>query len=54
MSARALAAAAAGAVALATGASWLVVTSNHEDNVAATLAFALTAGLSFVGSVRCV
>lgn len=50
MSPRILAAAAGGAVALAAGATWLVVTSNHEDNPAATLAFALTAGLSFVGS----
>ena len=50
MSARVLAGAAAGAVLLAAGATWLVLASEHEDNPAATLAFALTAGLSFVAS----
>ena len=50
MSVRRLAVAAGAAVALASGATWLVLTSEHEDNPAATLAFALTAGLSFVGS----
>src|SRR5918995_7251273 len=38
------------AVLLAAGAIWLVLTSDHEDNPAATLALALTAGLSFVAS----
>ena len=50
MSVRILASAAAGAVALAAVATWLVLASNHEDNPEATLAFALTAGLSFVSS----
>ena len=50
MSARVLAGAAAGAVLLAAGATWLVLASEHEDNPAATLAFTLTAGLSFVAS----
>ncbi len=49
MSSRLLSAA-GGALVLASVASWLVLTSNHEDNPAATLAFALTAGLTFVGS----
>ena len=35
---------------LAAGVSALVLTSDHEENKAATLALALTAGLSFVGS----
>ena len=38
------------ALLLAATASWLVLTSDHEDNPAATLALALTAGLSFVVS----
>ena len=38
------------AVLLAAGASWLVLTSDHNDNKAATLALALTVGLSFVVS----
>jgi PAS domain S-box-containing protein len=42
----------AGSVALlaASGATWLVLASNHEPNKVATLAFAVTAGLSFVAS----
>jgi len=50
MSARILGVLAAGGLALAAGSTWLVVTSNHDDSPAMTLAFALTAGLSFVGS----
>ncbi|MGI9111214.1 MAG: PAS domain S-box protein [Gaiellaceae bacterium] len=50
MSTRTLAALAGAALALAAGATWLVLTSNHDENPAATLAFALTAGLSFVSS----
>ena len=50
MSTRILAALAGGALTLAAGATWLVLTSNHDDNPAATLVFALTVGLSFVGS----
>ncbi|MCP9487778.1 MAG: PAS domain S-box protein [Gaiellaceae bacterium MAG52_C11] len=50
MSGRVLGALAGGGVALAAGATWLVLASNHDDNPAATLAFVLTAGLSFVGS----
>ena len=38
------------AVLLAAGAAWLVLTSDHNDNKAATLALALTVGLSFVVS----
>ncbi|HXH87079.1 MAG TPA: PAS domain S-box protein, partial [Gaiellaceae bacterium] len=38
------------ALALAAGATVLVLTSDHDDNKAATIALALTAGLTFVGS----
>ena len=45
-----LAAAAAFALALATIASPLVLASDHEDNKAATIALAVTAGVSFIAS----
>jgi PAS domain S-box-containing protein len=38
------------AVLLAAGATWLVLTSDHEDNPAATLALVLIVGLAFVVS----
>jgi len=38
------------ALGLAAGATVLVLTSDHDDNKAATIALALTAGLTFVGS----
>ena len=52
MSARVLSlvAAAVLALAMATGAILLVLASDHEDNKAATIALAVTAGLSFVAS----
>lgn len=52
MSARVISLAAAAALALALGAiaSLLVLTSDHEDNKAATIALAVTAGVSFVMS----
>ncbi|MDX6399248.1 MAG: hypothetical protein QOJ43_2656 [Gaiellaceae bacterium] len=50
MSGRLLVLAAGVALALAAAATALVLTSDHEANKAATLALALTAGLSFVAS----
>jgi hypothetical protein len=38
------------ALAAGGGALWLVVISNHEENVVATLALGLLAGWSFIGS----
>jgi hypothetical protein len=50
MRGRALVFAALGALALAGGAAALVLASDHDDSQASTIALALTAGLTFVGS----
>ncbi len=50
MSIRRLGLLASVAVVLAAGATWLVLESDHNDNKPATLALALTVGLSFVAS----
>ena len=50
MSGRRLGVLAGLAVLLAAGATWLVLTSDHEDNPTATLALVLTVGLSFAVS----
>src|SRR5688500_656101 len=50
MKRRTLVLAGAAGLACAVGATWLVLTSDHEDNKVATLALALTAGVSFIAS----
>ncbi|MBA2384468.1 MAG: hypothetical protein H0V68_07385, partial [Actinobacteria bacterium] len=47
---RTLVLAGAAGLGFAVGATWLVLTSDHEENKVATLALALTAGISFVAS----